>query len=533
MNKNLIAFSLYLIFWISFLSITGTLTSGYHLSDDHEAITFRAYMDENGFVKTYEKAMREDLALRFRPFYYLHRITLIAVFGTNFFLWSIHHAVLAILTSFFLFLFIYKQGYRFSSSLIFPLIILIGAQSAIWWRLGPNETIGLFFYSLSLFLLVNSINTGEKYQKFFSVLCLLLSSLSKESFLILVPTYLIILIYLEYKSKPTVSVFRIIKRNILLMVITILFLASALYVIINVIGKNSDGYFNYESAINSYLSFIFTELGRNKYFKLIKIGFIFLGIIFVFAILKLDKIKGRLQFVFSGLKLDLFKGRIPSYIFIILIFLSIIIPQHILYHRSGLWERYLIPLTLGYAILIIFLAEEISKQSRLIYIVYVFLILLTIFKFFRSQTIPTATSFTQVGRNTTQFFSSIVTNTRKGDSILMIIDVISGYEWGFSSQSYLNSKERGHIKFYDYDITPGDESEAIFRRNFLNYFESQMVCEISAKYPCIAIIPFDEQHITEQKINKKSSIISLIDSLSQNTYNMDEFNNFIVFSRKR
>ena len=140
-NKNLIAFILFGVFWTSLLVITGTLTSGYHFTDDHEIISINKNVQDNGIANATKSIIKNDLNIRFRPFYYFNRAVLIKLFSTNFLLWSIYNGVLAILTSYFLFLFIYRQGYKFVHAFLFPFLTLVGAQSAIWWRLGPAETI--------------------------------------------------------------------------------------------------------------------------------------------------------------------------------------------------------------------------------------------------------------------------------------------------------------------------------------------------------------------------------------------------------
>lgn len=340
-----------------------------------------------------------------------------------------------------------------------------------------------------------------------SIVCLFLASLSKESFLIIIPAYLIMLVYLEFENNSQQSINKTIIRNIPVFIVCIFFLASVLYIIVRYVGTNSIGYAGVDKTTSpgSYLSFILSDLNRNKYVKLLYWGIGLLAI--SIAIFKSNKAS--------------VKKRIPLYVFFTLIFLSIVTPQYILYFKSGLWERYLIPLTLGFAILIIYLAEEISRKSKVIYGVYLFIILFTIVKSFKKDTVDSAKTFAKVGKDTNKFFSTIISNTNNKDTVLMVLDVISGYEWGFSCQSYLNANDRDNIRFYMYHKLPADEVEAGTKMRFLNYFESQMVDTINNVYPCIAIIPFKEQDWA----------IQTVDSLFPGVYNKHEIDNFTVFTK--
>ena len=151
-------FALFLIgfLWTTLLVVCKTLTSGNHLTDNHEIITSIVTIRHIGLIDTLYKIISEDLWSRFRPLYYFDKILQARIFGFNFFAASIYNLVLAILTSSFLFQFLFKQGYAFLTSLLFPFVTLIGEQSAIWCRLGPAETTGFFLLSASLFFLVNS-----------------------------------------------------------------------------------------------------------------------------------------------------------------------------------------------------------------------------------------------------------------------------------------------------------------------------------------------------------------------------------------
>ena len=63
----------------------GTLTSGFHLVDDWEFAQYIDWMtlDGKSLWECLRQAVGFDLTLRFRPLYYINRVLMTAVFGTN------------------------------------------------------------------------------------------------------------------------------------------------------------------------------------------------------------------------------------------------------------------------------------------------------------------------------------------------------------------------------------------------------------------------------------------------------------------
>ena len=103
--SNLKILLLFLFLWFGFLFLTGTLFSGYHLIDDSQIVTQDHLMPRSGFSKVTHGLIENDLSIRFRPVYYLHRSVEIFIFHQNFLAWSIYTGLIAVATSFFFFLF--------------------------------------------------------------------------------------------------------------------------------------------------------------------------------------------------------------------------------------------------------------------------------------------------------------------------------------------------------------------------------------------------------------------------------------------
>lgn len=511
MNKHVIALILFSIFWTSLVIYTGTLTSGYHFTDDHEIISINKSIDDNGIENTVSYFLNKDLEIRFRPFYYLHRIALVKFFETNFLLWSIYNVVLAIITSYFLYLFIYKQGYQFLHAIIFPFFSLIGAQSAIWWRLGPNETIGFFLLSASLFFLVNSIFGKKKYQLVVSIVLLFLASLSKESFTLFIPAYILLLLWFKYQCGTDKNILSIVRSNITLIISLLIVLLIEAYMIIFVVGTNKIGYAGIDNSFSviNFIKYIYLFLRQNPYIYLMLIGMIFL----IFQ--NITSFKLILKFNLNKL--------IP-HLFNIAILLAIITPQFLLYNKSGIFERYLIPLNLGFSLFVFFLLKNIYENYSIAWVskqIYTIAILWVILSFLRKEAIPNAKLFAKEGALTNNFFSSILENTAINDSILIVLNGNENYEWGHSINQYLTLEaNRRNVNFYKVETPLNNDFEKNLDIQFSNTFGNILVKEINDNFSSIAILPFSTNN--NIKIQLDSNI----------AYQRIDFDYFSVYNKK-
>lgn len=507
MNKHIIVLILFSIFWISLVFFTGTISSGYHFTDDHEIISINESINNNGIINTIEFYLKKDLSIRFRPFYYLHRIALVKVFQTNFLLWSIYNVVLAIVTSYFLFLFMYKQGYRLIHAFIFPFLTLVGAQSVIWWRLGPNETIGFFLLSASLFFLVNSIFRKNKIQLVVSGILMFLASLSKESFTMFIPAYLLLLIWFNYVCGTDKNIITIIRNNIVIISILFLILLIEAYIIIFFVGTNKIGYAGIDNSFNiiNFINYIYEFLIQNPYIYLMLIGMIFL-----------------LFQNITSYKFDL-KKLIP-YLFNIVILIAIIMPQFLLYNKSGIFERYLLPLNLGFSLFVIYLLKNIYENNSIAWIskqVFTIATLWVIFSFLKNEAIPNAKLFAKEGVLTNKLFTSIIEQTTPNDSILIVLNGNENFEWGHSINQYLTHvANRKNINFYKVDSPINNDAEKNLDIQFSNTFSNILVKEIHNSFSSIAILPFSTNNNIKIQLDKNSE------------YQRIDIDYFSVYNRK-
>ncbi|HEX9109584.1 MAG TPA: hypothetical protein VF832_20220, partial [Longimicrobiales bacterium] len=171
--------------WAAFFAVEGTAVSAYHLEDDHEIIRITADLRTRSFLEVAGSWVRNDI--RFRPVYYTHRVAQARVFGDDFRAWGIYTTALGAAT--FVLLYVTLRWLRFPrlAALAFAFFSLCGEQLGIWWRIGPNETVGMFCLAVACVGLARWSVTGSCGWRALFWLGSVLASLSKESFVAVLP----------------------------------------------------------------------------------------------------------------------------------------------------------------------------------------------------------------------------------------------------------------------------------------------------------------------------------------------------------
>lgn len=505
--KKGIAFLVFFVFWVGFLFFSGTLFSGYHFTDDHEILSIYQRIQETDILNTIEYTIVNDLKIRFRPLYYVHRTLLASLFKTNFLWYSIHNMILAVLSSYFLFLFIYRQNYSLFLSILFVFIVLLGSQSEIWWRLGPSETIGFFFLSLSLYLLVNSIYFKNRSQLIFSCIFMILASLSKESFTLFISGFISIFLWLSQQQTGK-TFFKIIRENILFIGSLTTVLIIEILLIIFYVGTNKIGYAGVDDSVNiiSLIQSIFSYFRHSRYTLVIVLG--------IFLLLQSVKSWSKI------LSIDFNKLR--GYFFDLIILLIIILPQFFLYAKSGFKGRYLLPLCLGLSYYIFSLLKAIYSNNQINTFsknVFIISIVFILFSFFKNGTTNGALYYTYEGRATNNLLNEVIENTQSNDSILVVLNSSKNYEWGYSIKTYMQVMENQHNVYY-YLVEENEEFNKHLHETFKNNFKDKIVDEIGDSFSSVVIFPFDNNHLVSDKLDV------------DNNYKKSNFDLFKLYIRK-
>nr|MCU0392341.1 hypothetical protein [Thermoflexibacter sp.] len=321
--------------WIGVFYITGILQAGFHLTDDHEIILFNDLLKKQSVFSLISEQVYTDMLTRFRPLYYPHRILMTYVLGVNASAWAIYFCFLGVISSFFLYHALRKIGFSFFEALLFPLFAFFGEQTAVWWRLGTAETLGMLFASLSI--LLATVSHQNRLYSFIFIVSTLLASLSKESFILLIPALIFWKIWVEKSLSINKIDWKVaIKLNLISIIVLIICVLAEIYVIsiqtnaqstiFNATDANSDSAFR-----NTILLYMINKILTFNQIHILLIVFV---AILLFAISdEFPKAKNRLTHVFQEL--------IPIFLFVLLI----LMPQFVLYSRTDLYERYLIPAT--------------------------------------------------------------------------------------------------------------------------------------------------------------------------------------------
>jgi len=371
-NKELLLISsLISIIWIILLIFSGSATSGYHYEDDHELLDLSKKLENNNFFTVFDSLVKKEINQehRFRFIYFFHRLLEVQVFGTNLFLISIYILILALSSSFLFYLFARNIGFNILESLLFSVFALIGEQAAIWWRLGPNETIGIFLLSLSLFLISKSLKqkSYKKYMiQFFYVLSLILFALTKENFILTLPALIFLIIYLEIKVNKIRIKDAVLTVLPVILILSVFFTAILTFIIFK-IGLSWNGRGLTGVFITKYL-FRFIDLSRYNFYGII----LFCLTLFLSKLIVMNK---NYKLILESLSIFCFLG-------------LFILPQLIIF-SNGIYERYLNPSTIAYSFAIISFFSivrnnlDISlKKIKPIIIIFSILIFLSILFFF-------------------------------------------------------------------------------------------------------------------------------------------------------
>jgi hypothetical protein len=452
----------FLVFWFSFLIASGTLFSGYHFVDDHELIRIQQSLNNAhiGFVKYVTNLIANDIHQRFRPVYYIHRVIEVKLFGTNFFYWSLYTALLSVLTSFGLFVFGRMMGWSLVASLFFPLMTTLGSQSEIWWCLGPCESLGMFLLSLTLVFLILTVDAKGNhslYETTFIILCIL-TSLTKESFILLVPAILFLKVWI-LRVRNKLDFMQALKAQALSISILLLIVILEIFLIEYYVGTDKIGYagvsaFNLTQLFQNIKSWWSTGLFRD-----------YAAILFVavFFFIILSVLRFKLEFFTKNFKIEF----ISALIFVLLV----IIPQLVLYLKSGFYPRYRLPALIGFSFFVIFLYDYASKTFRFGKLFFGAIVTFLLFSGFTTA-IKSAEAFADDGKQTNDMFRYIESSTNADAIILVGADPAKNFEMGYSLKVYLNYMvKRSNLYVM-----------MLQRSNIYNDFEKSLIVDFSKFY---------------------------------------------------
>jgi hypothetical protein len=432
-----IAAIVFSVFWGVFLLGTGTIVSGFHLIDDHEMVVISRQLETNSPTVLAVDWIRTDFNIRFRPFYYVHRVFSVAIFGANFTALALLAFGLAVATSWLLYAFARQVGFKAIWAYLFVFLAFAGEQAAIWWRLGPSEPIGMFWLALSLYAMAKAIHQPGRYATYLNLLsagALIIASLCKESFVVLIPVIILWELYL-YKIHNNIKWVATIRAKIFKILFFAILCIGELFTIFFVVGANKIGYAGADGGSLRPLRILATlkQIFLSTQPLLLAAVIICLGGVLLYMYLNkskhFDKTKLQQQFIAT--------------ISVCFVMGSFIASQAVIYAKSGIYERYLNPVTIGTAFLAVFLIIQIKqlllnkRVQILVTITLGVIVLITIVTGYAAAAVA-AEEFAVEGQQLNAALATVSKQSSGSNNVIVIIaDPALDYEASISTRLYL------------------------------------------------------------------------------------------------
>jgi hypothetical protein len=439
-----------------FLIISKTITSGYHFVDDHEVIRIKSDLKSSSLIEVSKSWVKEDLYsnTRFRPVYYIHRVFETKLLGSDFFLWSVYNGILFCLALVFLYLGMRNLKFTLGESIVFLIVTFIGPQSPVLWRLGPGEVLGMVFLGLAFFFMSKSLERRNHFLKnLLFIIFLILASLTKESFLIIVPAMIFFKIWNE-KTYVWSSLKESVSKNIMLLIPLIVIIIEIYfirkYVGISYSGLDAKFSDNILSIVSTTIRFAI------RYLNLIIVGLI----LFISALIYKKRVVGVNLFAF-------------------VFFVMIVAPNIVLYSKTGMMERYLLPSSFGLGFLIASFIKGIEENQGSFKKLVLTLVLVSFLPYLVTSFIDAA-KFSKEGHATKRMFSAISSNHTSGSPVMVIVDPVDSYEISVSLKTYLKYEEK--IDLFGYCIEKKDikESDQAFVDGWKSYFDGRLSANLTS-----------------------------------------------------
>ncbi|MDR0768882.1 MAG: hypothetical protein LBE71_03115 [Dysgonamonadaceae bacterium] len=334
--------ALFIITVTGLLSVTlsGSVFSGYHFMDCSGFILWKENLSETSFFECLKNNIEQEMRIRFRPAWHFNSLVRTWLWGDNMLSQGFYQLFLVICAAFLVYLLGRKINWTHGESLLFAGISLIGTQSAIFYQTLAIETTALIVLLLSWHLILSYFNNCEGRRKSlyyygFAFLSVFMA-LMKENFILFLPaSYLFYC--MQYNEKYRVGFWKTIlqtwKTGLWLLLLTV----GCLWAVLTFAGND----FGYAGMGGVYNLFPYVKTTVYLY------GISGCLLSFLIAV-----------YLFRNSRINFKKWLFP-----ILLFSAITFPQIIIYGKSNIIDRYLIPAIMGCAGFSIFVYRKTKQQD--------------------------------------------------------------------------------------------------------------------------------------------------------------------------
>lgn len=440
-KEYLLVFLLGIAIIFGFLILSGTLFSGYHFVDDHEVVRmeYNFKVRHQPLTAIMYQNIQNDLNYRFRPFYWVERSIVSYVFGSDMILWNIYTGIKGVLAFFLLYLTARSLKCNLICSLLFVGVTMLGQQIVPFYRSANQENTGLLLCAIVMWLIARQYNKAA-YKSFSANFCfciaVILCGLTKESFTLCIPAFAGAKYWLDYchmqELQPRKNNWlHCLKKNWWVYFVTAITFLTDMYLIVFRVGTDKISYagFHRELGEKIYIQFMLENL-----FDYLE-GYTYLALAVALAVL--------MTYDYTK-KPD--RNVIRKYAGILFINLYVIGAQILTHAQSRIWERYLIPYMVSYAIIIVILGYRYFQISVIQKKIYTILLLLLIL-----CQLPVgwrkAVAWTFDGNRIVQFLDRII---EESDVDSKIICSFSDEEYNLAIESRMETN--GYFNIISYRI---------------------------------------------------------------------------------
>lgn len=436
-REQIILLIVVLLIFPVILLATGTITSGWHFTDDHETVMLVEQKVENGvtFCQAFRKAYLGDITHRWRPAYWFFRVMGAYVFGVNYVMHNLFLCVIGMIT--YLFLYGTARNFKCSSSIahLFAGLAALGRQYEIWFRIANQENAGLFFLSICLWIISKQYKDNLFGKRKYDVLLLtsaVICSLIKESFFLLLPGIVLLRLVLEgitIDGRWKKWILLLIRRSFFWLPALLAFMWSA-YMIVFYVGTAPLDYAGVDiEEGGQQIIWDIMRLPKESLEDFVKptmAATVILLISLFFLVAKRKKVA--IDSIVCG-----FFG------------IYIMATQIILYAKSGMWDRYLVPFTVGYGVFFLILAEKLL-QNKYIRMIYSFLLTAFLISRIYVLLVSGAIPYGEEGKQIQAMLQYTISETTEESSILVSL---GGRESDVATCMYLEDGKRSKVYICD------------------------------------------------------------------------------------
>ncbi len=429
-------------FWLGVFYFSRSFNQGFHLIDDHEIIAINHQVIAGGKFSDHLQGWlnAEAIGIRFRPLWIIFKLLRIQILGQNVSLWIALNMIIAIMTTWVWFLFGLAMNWQHLTAIGFALMIVLGDQSAIYFRLGTPETLSTLVLAFVFYFSLLSTRYNSNYKtfiyNFFELVFLILLALSKENFILILPALVIFkIVQIRFHRKLTWKAACLLCLPYLIVISLVFILNLGFISFLKSSSSLSSSYADNFGLDVTRLSVTFQSLTQKVLWPFIVFSITCIGVL---SLIQKRFLLGELTEEF-------------------ILCCAIIIPQIALYSKSGIYERYLLPAIIGYAFLTAASLRLIAQSSKLLSRLLSLSLILMITISFIKVNYPQFQRYATQRDSFNQLLTLISTNTQKDDAVLVVINPRSFYEFGLSLQKFLMYQlNRKSVYLSSYGSTEAD-----------------------------------------------------------------------------